>query len=76
MKTSCFILVEKNGDITFRKGSYSTKIGQIPIKLNIEIPDKAFKEPALIANLKIEDKEFDNFIEYAEFKLENLKEKE
>ena len=74
MKASCYLLIIKNGEIDFRKSSYSAKIGQIPIKINIEIPDKAFKEPTLTANLKIDEKDFNSFIEYAEFELKKLKE--
>ena len=67
-------MVRKNGEVEFRKTSYSTKTGQIPIKINIEIPDSAFKDPILEGTLKITEEDFQNTIKELEFELKRLQE--
>lgn len=74
MKVSCYLLVNKEGGIDFRKAQYTTKIGQIPIKINIEIPDIAFENPILEGTLRVSEKDFKNTIKELEFELKQLKE--
>ena len=76
MKTSCYLVVNKTGDIKFTKTSYTAKIGSIPIKINIEIPDSAFREPVLQGTLKVSEEQFNNTLEELEFELKTLIEKE
>lgn len=86
MKTSCYLLVDKRGNVELRKTSYTSKFVQIPIKINIIIPDSAFKEriiknareivraPLLSANLEITEDQFDQKIKELELELKLLKE--
>lgn len=74
MKVSCYLLVNRDGNIEFRKSQYTTKMGQIPIKINIEIPDKAFRSPFLEGTLRVSESDFNNTIRELEFELIRLKE--
>lgn len=76
MKTSFYVIVDKKGNTIFRKEQFTTKPGQIPVKINLNIPDSAFKEPTLIANIEINEEQFKNTIEELEFNLTKLKEQE
>jgi hypothetical protein len=66
--------VDRNGTIEFRKAQYTAKIGQIPIKINIAIPDSAFIDPMIQANLEITKEQFNNTIKELEFELTRLRE--
>ena len=73
MKASCYLLIDRTGNIEFRKAQYTAKIGQIPIKINITIPDSAFIDPMIQANLEITKEQFNNTIKELEFELKMLK---
>ena len=72
MKTSCYLIVNKKGDLEFRKSSYSLKLGEVAIKINISLPDSIFSEPTLEGSLTLtEEQAKDRRIKELEFELKN-----
>ena len=77
MKDYCFLIVGSNGVRDFRKREYNLKMGEIAIKLNLDIPDSVFENPLFEGDLKISERQArGKIIRELEFKLKRLEEQE
>lgn len=74
MKDKCFLIVGINGIKDMRKTNPSLGSGEISVKINIDIPDKAFFTPQLEGTLKVPEDAFSKKIQELEFELKRIKE--
>lgn len=77
MKTSVYIIVDKNGFVNARKTQYTLKQGQSIFKINFDVTDLLFKQLIPEATIKISDEDVqDKVITELEFELKWLKAEE
>lgn len=77
MKTSVYIIVDKNGFVNARKTQYTLKQGQSIFKINFDVTDLLFKQLIPEATIKISDEDVqDKVITELEFELKRLKAEE
>jgi hypothetical protein len=55
MKTTSWLIVNKNGINAVRKTKPDLNWNEIAVAVHLEIPDELFKRPTVQATLKIED---------------------
>lgn len=61
MKDSFVIIVKKSGVTRMRKNAGYLNLGEIAVKINIEIPDSAFITPTFSAKLKLDENQIPEF---------------
>ena len=55
MKTTSWLVINKNGIHSVRKTKPSLGWNEIAVAVNMEVPDELFKRPTISATIKIED---------------------
>lgn len=74
MRSSVYLIFDKNGFINSRKAEYSLKYGQIAIKINFELSNFLFKQPVLEGTIVVSDEDVrDKVITELEFELKRIK---
>lgn len=53
MKITCWLAVTENGGVKSRKNKPDVRANEIPIRLDLDIPDELFQRPVLQANVKV-----------------------
>lgn len=61
MKDSFVLIVKKSGISRMRKNAGYLNLGEIAVKINIEIPDSAFTTPTFSASLKLDEDQIPEF---------------
>lgn len=75
MKTSVYLIFDKNGFVVARKTEYTLKHGQTAIKINFDLSQLLFNQPMLEGSIKVSDEDVkDKVITELEFELTRLKE--
>ncbi len=76
MRDTIYLIVNKDGVVGMRKQSYTLKIGEVAIKINVNLPAGLFNSPLLEGNIKLTEEQIkDRVITELEFELKRLKEK-
>lgn len=55
MKETIYLLANRNGVQAMRKTLPDTRRGEVVVKLNLSLPDDAFKPPMLVQDVVVED---------------------
>lgn len=76
MRGSVYLIVNKNGVVAMRKSEYSLKIGEVAIKINLDLPNSLFNSPMLEGSIKLTPEQVkDRVLTELEFTLKRLKAK-
>ena len=67
MKDKCFLIVGRNGIKDMRKTKPALGSGEISVKINFSIPDKAFSQPQFEGTLEVPEEMVDKKIQELEF---------
>lgn len=74
MRTSVYLIFDKNGYVSARKTEYTLKTGQIVAKINFDFPSIMFKQPILEGTIKLSEEDLgDKVFRELEFELKRLK---
>ena len=75
MKTSVYLIFDKNGFVVARKTEYSLKYGQTAIRIDFDLSQLLFKQPMLEGSIKVTDEDVkDKIVTELEFELKRIKE--
>lgn len=55
MKATIFLIVDRNGVQGMRKSLPDVRRGEVPVKLNITVPQEAFAPPMLVQDVQVDD---------------------
>lgn len=55
MKTTIYLTADRHGITQMRKSYTGARRGEVVIKLNVEVPEKAFQPPVLEQNIVVND---------------------
>lgn len=53
MKVTCYLTVSNNGAVKATKSRVYTQPNEISVRVNLDIPDRIFEQPQLVATLVV-----------------------
>jgi hypothetical protein len=74
MKDTCYLVINKRGIQKMYKNAPPHLVGEIAVKLNLNIPDKAFEPARFEGTISIDKDSVKESIYELEFELKRLKE--